>query len=223
MVKLSLWKELDWDWKCGVFSLLFTGSKNTECVVQSSLDRKLVGTWSHLTFSWGEVWKAAIELRCVLHNICETFPCSVTQSGSSLTSPTTLTNTPCGIKLCVIFLLTQKGRRSLPRHICGFICRGQLTGLLLLVEHGRLHRERCTGAHYWPSPDWTQTRHWRIRTSGTCYSCVIIAEVRVLTYLYNTALSTPNAPTTRSARGESSVKASYMKVSAETVVVGCSL
>lgn len=68
MVKLNLWKELHWDWKWSEIPPFFTGSKNTECVVQSSLDRKLANMKSS-DISWGKVWKADIELSCVLHSI----------------------------------------------------------------------------------------------------------------------------------------------------------
>lgn len=96
-----------------------------------------------------------------------------------------------------------QGKRltSIPRHSDGFIPCEQLTRLLLLVEHGRLHCKRRTGTHYWPSPDW---KH-RTKKNQNTKNCLYFSNALLcaITYLYTTALSAPKAPTIRSETRES--------------------
>lgn len=64
------WKEFCWGWSWSEFPHFLTGS-NSECAVQSSLDRKLASMKSS-DMSWAGVWKLKL-----LHNIGAPFTCSV--------------------------------------------------------------------------------------------------------------------------------------------------
>lgn len=151
-------------WTCGKASL------KVKAVPMSSSEQFGPGAGKHEVI-WhsheAQVWKAKIELSCFLRNTCKTFHVLL----FSVSAPTTSgLYTIFPHQWQILYVQSNKPkighklyfeRNSVfsPGHSDGFIHCDQLTSLLLLVEHGRLNGEGCTGAYYWPSPGKSYNKH----------------------------------------------------------------